>query len=270
MKILICLLFKNSILWLDRFLNCLDSLIENRSKDVEYNINVIYGDSRDSTDVEVKKRMDGLREKYARDGLKIKMCHLPLPRRLDGLEKLSILRNASIMMSDLENEKYDYVLQMDTDVIFDSESIETLIRDISDNNGKDKSMNDIGVIAPLIYIEGSNTFYDTFAFRMNEKMFKSDIRTNLLLSKFGGIFDVDSVGTIYICRSDIFWKWDIKYGTELRRKDENTKVHPQRKYESEQVVFCNRVREITKYKICVDPEIIVYHINLEKYGKNWH
>jgi len=239
--------------------------MENKSNDIEYHINVIYGDSRDSTDIEVKKRMDKLIEKYARYGLKIKIYHLPLPKRLDGIEKLSILRNASVMMSDLENRKYDYVLNIDTDVMFDSDSIDKLIIDMEEDNDRK-----IGIISPLVFIENSNVFYDTFAFRMEGKMFRSDISTDLLLSKFGGIFEVDSVGTLYICRSDIFWKWDIKYGTELRKKDENTKVHPQRKFESEQVVFCNRVREITGYKICVDPDIRVDHINLEKYGKGWH
>lgn len=261
MKILICLLFKNSILWLDRFLNCLNSLIENKPNDIEYNINIIYGDSNDGTDLEVKNRMDELRRKYT---CIIKMVHMPLPRRLDGLEKLGILRNASIMMCDIA--EYDYVLNIDTDVIFGYENIERLVRDIEDDNNKSS----IGIIAPLVFIENSGVFYDTFAFRMEGKMFRSDIRPDLLLSKFGGIFEVDSVGTCYICRSDIFWKWDIKYGTELRKKDENTKIHPNRKMESEQVVFCNRVREITGYRICVDPDIRVEHVNLEKYGKKWH
>jgi len=247
------------MLWLDRFLSCLDSLIENKPDNITYSISVIYGDSNDGTDLEVKKRMSELRKKYK---CEIKMACLPLPRRLDVLEKLGILRNVSITM--FNTKKFDHVLHMDTDIVFHYDDIEKLIRDIDSNN-------DIGIIAPLIYIESSKTFYDTFAFRMNKKMFRADlsnIKKDNIIS-VDEIFEVDSVGTLYICRSDIFWKYNIKYWTELREADESD-IHPHKKYESEQVVFCSNVKEITRYKVMVDHSIRIDHVDLEKYGKSWH
>ncbi len=262
MKILIALLFKNSFLWLDRFMVCIEDLLKDyeNNENIRFDFSVIYGDSTDPTDIEVKKRMEELKEKYL---VGVKIVHIPLPKRLDGIEKLAILRNASITIVDIEN--YDYVLQIDTDIIFDHNSIDILIKDIEE--GCDKK---IGVIAPLVFIEGTKTFYDTWAFRMDGgKMFRPDIINWPGLSN-GKIFEVDSVGTCCLIKSDIFWKWDIKYGTEERKAEERKKMHPQRRLESEQVVWCNRVREKTGYKIMVDSGIRIDHINLEKYGKRWH
>ncbi len=272
-KILIALLFKDSIMWLNRFFGCIEDLLKDKEK-IDYDFSVIYGDSKDGTDIEVKKRMEELKEKYL---VGVKIAHIPLPKRLDSIEKLAILRNASIAMVNIKD--YDYVLQIDTDIIFDSYDIHKLIKDIKDNIEMDKvieidkkiiEIDKKGVIAPLIIIEDSGTFYDTFAFRMNGKMFRPDINKEIL-DRMGlrEVFDVDSVGTLYICRSDIFWNFDVKYGTE-KIKIDISKVHPNRKYESEQVVWCNNVRKITKYRVCVDPNIVVRHINLEKYGKRWH
>lgn len=314
MKILICMLFHNSMFWMNRIVGCLEDLLKNKPSNIEYHFSVVYGDSWDGTDKEINRIMDNLSKLYGngdnRDNgdnrlkkeLKIKIVHLPLPKRFDGIEKLGILRNASIELGDLKNEKYDYIIQADTDVIFDNITILKLIRNIDKNEDFWGNKLNAGIIAPMNFIEnstpGSEIFYDTFVFRINGYMFYpekpyvpakkniagetgwirdvdkgkqdrkdrygKDISPDLIKK---GIFEVDSVGTLYICKADIFTKWDIKYGTEERT---DRKTYPHRRYESEQVYWCNQVRKYTGYKIYVDPDIRVKHLNLEMYGLQWH
>ena len=84
------------------------------------------------------------------------------------------------------------------------------------------------------------------------------------------IIPVDSVGSFYLAKADIFTKYDIRYSTYLRNLTDPNIPHPQRKYESEQVVFCQQVTEKTDYKIYVDMNAKVFHINLQSYGMVWH
>ena len=78
------------------------------------------------------------------------------------------------------------------------------------------------------------------------------------------IIEVDSVGSFYICRADIFSKYKITYST--KENDVKPEQNNYRKYESEQVCFCNDVKSNTNYKICINYNVSVDHVNLEKYG----
>jgi len=288
-KILICLLFKDSILWIDRFFECVDSLFINKPVNIEYGLSVVYGDSKDGTDNIVKSKVEELGSRYK---VVINLFNLSMPGRLDGLEKLAALRNSCIELSSISG--YDYVLMVDTDIIFGSYIIEKFL-------GIMEIRKDIGVMAPMVMIENFRTFantyfYDAFAFRLGGKVLEhlppylpveaikkfrltgiKDIKIDDLVN--GKMVELDSVGSIYLCRSDIYWKYDIKYATEERSdwKEYNSKYsklkvipYPHRKYESEQVWWCNKVREKTGYKICVDSSVKAYHINLEPFGLEWH
>lgn len=288
-KILVCLLFKDSILWLDRFFGCINSLFVNKPVGVEYGLSVVYGDSIDGTDDIVKSKIEDIRNKYR---VQINLFNLSMPGRLDGLEKLATLRNSCIGLSNISG--YDYVLMVDTDIMFCSYIVEKFLWIM-------ERKKDIGVMAPMVMIENFRTFantyfYDRYAFRIGGKLFEhlppylpieaikkfrslnnKDVKINDLID--GKMVELDSVGSIYLCRSDIYWKHDIKYATEEREdwKEYNSKysklkVIPfsHRKYESEQVYWCNKVREKTGYKICIDSSIKVYHVNLEPFGLEWH
>lgn len=273
-KILVGLLFKNGMLWLDKFMNYVNRLLELDNTD--FHFVVVYGDSKDDTDKEVKRRMNELSKK----GYSISLIHLPLPRRLNGIEKLAILRNVVIVVSDLEKEKYDYVLSIDTDIMFDNAMIKKLIDDIK--------ISDAGIVAPLVLIDNTDSvFYDTWAFRMKGHMFtsyKPYIPRQILkeqpnfmngvkvgvIGEGSELIEVDSVGSFYICKADIFWKFNIKYFTEEILNRSKREQHIHRKYESEQVCFCNSVREKTDYKVYVDYGLNVYHVNLGMYGLEWH
>lgn len=263
MNILVCLLFKDSILWLHRFMDCIESLLNTKPDSINYHLSIIHGDSKDGTDGELKRRISDFLQKYKSDGLKVKMVELPLPSRLNRIEKLAVLRNACIIMVDIED--YDYVLSIDSDVMFSPEAVSKLVKDAHNDKA--------GIIAPFIFIEdveknGHRFFYDTWVFRIVGVPFTSmypylprginpDIATR--------IFEVDSAGSFYICRAEIFSRYGLKYFTEAKMN-----VNPQLRYESEHVCFCNDIRIKTPYRIFVDPQISVSHINLEMHGMRWH
>ena len=165
-RILICLLFKNSNLWLSRFFDNIDSLINDRysqENNIHYNISIVYGTSNDGTEEALKQRT----EKYKTVSSLTKM---DIPERFNVLEKLAILRNSFLHSNDIK--KYDYLLMIDTDIMFDSISIKRLIRDIQNPN-----LDKPGIIAPMIFIEDfgfhkNELFYDIFAYRLNGLNFK--------------------------------------------------------------------------------------------------
>lgn len=292
MKILVCMLYKNSMLWLDRQISCLDNLLRD-TKNITYTFSVVYGDSKDGTDTKVKENMNLLQEKYS-EILKVKLIHFPLPRRLDTIEKLATLRNISVygVEDNIHSlEEYDYILHIDTDVFFRPLEIQKLINILDRDVDAWGNKLNAGIIAPMILIEnainasGSDLFYDTFAYRIDKRMFtpqrpfvpitidyknpNNQTLVNEILDKTinKGIFEVDSVGTCYLCRADIFSKYNIKYGTILRKEN---KLHSHIKNESEQVVWCMKVKENTPYKIYVDADTYVRHVNLEQLGMRWH
>lgn len=263
-------MFKNSRKWIYRFFNCIESLLQlqNEYNNVQCSISVIYGDDTDGTSSILLDKLSSIENRY---GTKITSKRITFPKRLDGIQRLVTLRNAFLYINDLRD--YNYILSIDTDIIFDNNTIIRLIRDIQ-NPKLDKP----GIVAPMVFIEDyyshmNSYFYDTFAFIIQDKMFlhtRPYIPIKLFgTDRFKSAINVDSVGCLYLARTDIFTKYNVKYGTYLRKLDQNSQ-HPQRKYESEQVYMCENVKQNTPYNIYVDLNAKVFHINLQKYGMTWH
>lgn len=273
-KILILLIFKNSSKWIYRFFNRIEYILQlqNKNNDIQFSISTIYGDDDDGTSNILLNKLYSIEEIY---GTKIFTKRITFPKRLDGIQRLVILRNAFIYIdNDINNlQNYDYILSIDTDIIFDNNTIIKLIKDIENPN-----LDNPGIVAPMVFIEDyysymNSYFYDTFAFRIQDKMF-SHTRPYIPIKLFGkdrfkAIISIDSVGCLYIAKTDIFTKYNVRYGTYLRKLDQNSQ-HPQRKFESEQVYMCEQVKQNTHYNIYVDFNAKVYHINLQKYGIAWH
>lgn len=267
-KILILLLFKDSRKWIYRFLACIESLLQNENRNIEFSISIIYGDDTDGTSSVLLNKLESIENIY---GTKITSKRITFPKRLDGIQRLVTLRNASLYINDLKD--YNYVLSIDTDIIFDDNTVIRLIKDI-----ENPKLDNPGIIAPMVFIENygshmNSFFYDTYAFKIQDKSFlhkRPYIPVKLFgVDKFKQIISVDSIGSFYIAKSDIFTKYDVTYATYLRKLDNNSQ-HPQRKYESEQVCFCENIKQKTPYNIYVDLNAKVYHINLQKYGLPWH
>lgn len=267
-KILILLLFKDSRKWIYRFLACIESLLQNESINIEFVVSVIYGDDTDGTSSILLNKLESIKDRY---GTKITSKRITFPKRLDGIQRLVTLRNAFLYINELKD--YDYILGIDTDIIFDNNTVIKLIKDMENAN-----LTNPGIISPMVFIEnygsyGNSYFYDIWAYRIQEKFFlhtRPYIPIKLFgKDKFKSLISVDSVGSFYLAKSDIFTKYGVTYATYLRKLDNNSQ-HPQRKYESEQVVMCNMVKQNTPYNIYVDISTKVYHINLQKYGLPWH
>lgn len=272
-KILICLIFKNSSKWIYRFLNCIEALLRLQNEYyIQFSISAIYGDDTDGTSEILYNKLYSIEKRY---GTKITSKKITFPKRLDGILRLVTLRNAFLCINNEINNltDYDYLLSIDTDVMFDPNTIIKLIKDIQNPN-----LDNPGIVAPMVFIENyysymNSYFYDTFAFRIQDKMFihqRPYIPIKLFVNdKFKSLISIDSVGSFYITKTDIFTKYNVSYGTYLRKLDQNSQ-HPQRKYESEQVFMCEQVKQNTPYNIYVDLNAKVFHINLQKYGQSWH
>ena len=148
-------------------------------------------------------------------------------------ERLATLRNR-IVEEALRGE--DYVLWIDSDVVkFPSSLIADLLK------------YDAPVVAAGVWIEGTNQFYDTYAFRdLADKFFPTSF-------PHVGLVEVHSVGTCYLVASRLYSEGKVRY----------------RGGDSENVTFCQAVRQLGE-KIYADFSIRVEHANLPNYGCQWH
>ena len=165
--------------------------------------------------------------------------HVNLPGH-NRFMKLTQIRN-KIIEENLKDQ--EYVWSIDSDIVnFPPNILDQLID------------HDVDIVAPLVLIEGTNRFYDILAFLYQGKQFTHAL-PYCPACKRNELFEVDSVGTCYLARSDIF-KQGIKYSTH------EGKI-------SEQICFCQEARK-KGFKIWVDPTIKVLHANLPKYGERFH
>lgn len=153
----------------------------------------------------------------------------------DRFERLAYLRNVIVEKANIVE---DYVFWIDCDVIeFQPDLIQELMR------------HNVSVVAPSVYIEATNQFYDTFAFRyLNETKFQA----------FGshppaGLLEVHSVGTCYLVHSSLYNQSRVRYHGG----------------DSEQVTFCTEARNVGG-RVYVDFSLRIEHANLPNYGVAWH
>ena len=283
--ILVTSIFNNSERWIVDILRCFDDLIkitpdieilfiEGNSIDNTYNIlqnwvkqrsktcrlvqvdisSVIEGINifnkptcfthkhNDSVDILFSDgKIDSLREERYR------LVKLSSKIGYGRFEKLAMLRNISTRIG-LDGNNYDYIMSIDSDVYFNGDLIVKLMQSMKNNN--------CDLVAPMIYIkeyrEYDNTyFYDTFAFRIGGQSFIPSPPYILNVDNKWTVVEVDSVGTCYLMKGEL---GGVAYTGEN---------------DSEQVEFCNKLREKNK-KIIVDRNIEVLHVNFEKYGMEWH
>lgn len=289
-NVLICSLFKDSEKYLDRFLNSLgyniDYIYSNENK-IEIELCFIEGSSKDDTLKILKKFCRNIKEKY---DIKYTLEKNDINHSLERFDKLAILRNMLIKLG-LKN-KHDYVLFIDSDIIFDKDLIIKLVNSIEKNRAD--------VIAPLITIEKFRTFdndyfYDQLAYiDKNGKNLthyfpyipienNNEIEIKKIIYKEP--IDMQSVGACYLAKSELFNLNDFqsfnitKCYREIKNKNLCTYSGNGK---SEQVRFFENLKENNKErivlsdksekqnKIILDPGIKVLHINLENIGLKWH
>jgi cellulose synthase/poly-beta-1,6-N-acetylglucosamine synthase-like glycosyltransferase len=294
-NILVCSLFRDSEKYLYRFLNSLDYNIDyiyhnkesagnilctrsigvagDNGNKIELELCFIEGSSKDNTWDILKKFCKNIKEKY---DIKYTLEKNDINQSLDRFDKLAILRNMLIKLG-LKN-KHDYVLFIDSDIIFDKDLIIKLVNSIEKNKAD--------VIAPLITIEKFRTFdndyfYDQLAYiDKNGKNFThhfpyisvGDIEIKKMICKEP--IDMQSVGTCYLAKSELFNLNDFQNFnvTKCYREIKNKNICTYSgNGKSEQVRFFENLKENNKEsKIILDPGIQVLHINLENIGLKWH
>ena len=239
----------NQSKWLRRFLNTVDNLKYPADK-LTYAF--LTSNSADDTfeilnEFELTHQSDIKWDHYHNKGrVFMKGCDIEMGD-ISRYMKLSTLRNL-LLFESLEEE--DYVLMVDSDVVsIPADLIQQLLN---------VPMGD--VVAPLVMIEdfrnfGDGYFYDRLAFIKDGMQFDhfypyipgcNDLPTTP--------FEVESVGTCCLCKSEIF-----RNGVRFM-SDENT---------SEQIGFCNRVRQ-RGYRIFVNPQVRILHVNFEKFGRGFN
>lgn len=266
-NVLICSLFRDSELYMDRFLECIKKI--NKGEDNRINIELCFieGNSTDNT-------WEKLRGWCNKCGMRYTLEKMDINMRVWGrFDKLAILRNMLIKVG--LRSRHDYVLMVDSDCIFEEDLLFRMITSIENS--------DADVIGAMIMIEnfrtfGNNYFYDTLAFigddgnkfvhyfpyTSGEGMHKVVKRERL---------EMKSIGTCYLVRGEVYNLNDLNWFnvTKCYKEAERGKKVLMYKGEkkSEQIRWCDIVRD-AGYKVMIDPGIKVLHLNLEKYGLKWH
>jgi len=273
-EVLIISMFKNGEMFINRFFESLNNMIS-YSMNNGYSLKLFFieSDSDDNTHELIIKNLNELRYLHTNnENFDYDIVKLDISDNLDRFDKLAILRNMSIKLG-LENE--DYVMMIDSDVVFDKDLLDKLYTSLSNS--------DYDVISPLVFIEdfrdyGNSYFYDTLAFIKDGECFSHfypyiNSKYYDELIKNDNVIEVDSVGTCYLAKSEIFNINDFKDFNILKcyKEIENGKklVIYEGNGISEQVRFFENVRNFD-YKIMVDMNIKILHFNLEKYGMRWH
>ncbi len=261
-KLLILSIFKNSNKWAKNVLLDIyniyrfnDTLYDSDSNRLDINFSFLDGMSTDDTLLTLTdycknediQNMKIMQFDYDKNYGKLNNDKDPCAR----YKKLAIIRNYIIDQSvkDAHVEDNDYILFIDSDIRFKYDIAHKLIKDM-EKCGAD-------IIAPMIYIEnfrefGNNYFYDTLAFRHLDGsnfdhfgIYSNNININTSN-------EVSSVGSFYLMKYKV-----VKSAKYSGEKD------------SEQVEFCNNARSLG-FKVFVSPRLSVLHINLDRYGLEWH
>lgn len=265
-NVLIISMFKDCDKLVDKFFISLNNLID---YSINHGCNIstcfINSDSSDNTNKKVIKYVDDFRNK----NMKCVFESININDSFERFDKLAIMRNMSIKLG-LNDE--DYVLVIDSDTIFDKKLLVNLMESLNDNN--------FDAISPLIFIDnfrdyGDGYFYDTLAFIKDGEKFShfypyinvdnNDVNNNVI--------GVDSVGTCYIIKSEVFNINDFNNYNILKcfkeKEDGKIPVIYEGDGISEQVRFFDNFRK-AGYRVGVDFNIRMMHMNLEHYGMSWH
>ncbi len=259
-KLLILSIFKNSNKWARNVLLDIHNIY--RFNDTLYNddnrkliINFAFLDGM-STDGTFSTITDYCKNEDIQDIKIIQFDHDDNMKNINKdpffrYKKLASIRNYIVeqSVSHFNLEDDDYILFIDSDIRFNYNIAHKLIIEM-ENCGAD-------IIAPMIYIEnfrefGNNYFYDTLAFRYIDGSKFDHFSIYNRGIDMNNPNEVSSVGSFYLMKYKV--AKSVKYSGE---KD------------SEQVEFCNNARSLG-FKIFVSPRLSVLHINLDKYGLEWH
>ena len=231
-NVLICTLFRDSEFYLHNFLNSIGKLIEFSKKNYNIDLCFIEGNSTDNTYQKLERWMSTCSNiaLYKHNSSESKY------------KRLAILRNMALELG--LKEYHDYVMMIDSDISFKEDLLQRLVTSLERTDGV--------MMAPMIYVENTETFHDILAFVKNGINFVNLHPYHESFLKHSGIMEMDSVGDCFLLRA----------GAISNAKFEGDG-------HSEQIGFCQNIRKAGG-RIYLDKRIVVYHADLPKYGLKWH
>jgi len=106
------------------------------------------------------------------------------------------------------------------------------------------------VTAPIVLIEGTNQFYDTYGYRENGKQVSS---SSPYFESSEKLVDLDAVGCAYLIPASVY-------------KDNRYKTTPG---QTEHYSIMQSAKAMGIRIVC-DTQVTAYHADLPKYGEAWH
>lgn len=234
-NILVCVLFRDSEFYLDKFLGSMGKLIDFSKEKYDIDLCFIEGNSIDNTYVKLEQWMGAY--KY-----NIVLHKKDINTEMSKYKRLAALRNRALELG--LKEYHDYVMMIDSDISFKEDLLQRLVTSLERTDGV--------MIAPMIYVENTEFFHDTLAFVKDGINFENIYPYHEALHRYSGIVDMDSVGDCFLVRADVIK--NVKFEGDGQ---------------SEQIGFCQNIRKWGG-KIFMDKRIAVYHADLPKYGLSWH
>jgi len=224
-KILICFALKNAASYLQKFLTNFENINYPHDK---LRFIITYGKSIDFT-LEIIQKWFGERD------FPYEIYHEPIMKKLtDDAAYLADLCNEWLSL--LKDEKY--VLFLDSDLsYFPPDIFQKLLESNKD------------IVAPYVYIEGTQIFYDTYVFRTLEN--KKYPAFNPPSHDGKKAIELQSVGTFFLCKREV-----IDAGTRW----ENPVPALQ---------FCKNARKLG-FKVWALPYVTINHFDLKKVGQSFH
>lgn len=243
-SVLVSSIIKDAESWITLFLNNISALNDNDNLDVSYLL--IEGNSTDRTYSIIERWTNNSK-------LNATLVKHDLPETMKTMDRVM----ASIELIADINEYYaadtDYIMLIDCDVVIPSNLLTALIRSMRDCKAD--------IIAPYVLIEGTDKFYDTHAFRMNNEKFGHAPPYTPNNKAYTTPFEVNSAGTCLLFRSDVFMDVVVenkKYREACRKQNADGYL-----------CICTTAKRMA-YRIFADPTVKIYHANLTEYGLRWH
>lgn len=151
----------------------------------------------------------------------------------DRMEALSKVGNA--MLSSV-GDNHDVVIYVESDLIWDAETICSLVEHVIGKPGVNYLHGECDVAAPLIF--AGEHFYDIFVFRKDGDRFSPFPPYHSGLASYG-LTDVDSAGSCLVMKGEVARRCRIRNSDVL-------------------IGFCADAKS-QGYRICVDPSLRVNH-----------
>lgn len=245
MKILISAIIRNIEPWADKFLSGISGL-KNDSINVSYLL--IEGNSTDETYPKLQKWADCNNENVAA------LVKYDLPEEMATMNRVMASIELISEIVKFYSIDMEYIMLIDADIIEVPDNLlTTLIEHIKNYNAD--------IIAPYVLIAGTDKFYDTHVFRMNNKKFGHIPPYTPDNKAYTTPFEVDSVGTCLLFKADVFMEV-VMENKKHREEYHNQKVDGY-------LGLC-RTAKLLGYHIFADPTVRIAHADLTAYELQWH